>query len=700
MTKTKLLMKQHYSNRAYCSLALAMAIAAGNFLSAQAERLTPSRLELPSFASIKRAKGPAKITPTKNGVIIESAAGFRLKKLENKLNKKIDIRGRKSVKTRAEEGVSFRENFESWDRQDRNWLPEGWTRKATAGLTGENTWCPVAAEETETAIPEGKVMMMCPYNTKVNLDEWLITPAITVAPEDQLNYTEISSPLYMYSFDNVDWDNMEYKGDKVVVADVQVLVSEDDGQNWKVIRSLAEIHKDKTLLELYDVSQGAAAPVNVSLKEYEGKTIKLAFRQQGLDTDAVMIDDISVGKPAVPLIMVNPISQLNFGIGEDFSIFPFGIAHLPADSEITWYNYSETPGATYSWTYQKPDMTYSTKEATEEDPDLTLSYPLMRIPIQKEVEDFLHAPVLNGKCEGFSPNSTSINDILSIGGRASIDIPEDEVETMGTDELRMGATGPNIATDDFNITTNPANNEPVLGYAPHADDFWSDYTFQGDQNQDNWVKLIKLLNINAAPDAPMTIYGGWIPAYGEFTENAEFKFEILPVTEEGEISTEPLASATIKGSEVAVDEESSLAMLSFNFSQPLVMSTELCEQYVLVLSGFNDPENVTFFAPFHSVENDSQDRVIGWTWKQMCQNGNLNYSLAPIANVTGKANGFYFMLDADYGGSNSNAAVEGIDAGINAPVEYYNLQGIRIAAPAKGETCIMRQGSRSVKIRK
>ncbi|MDE7116795.1 MAG: hypothetical protein K2O56_10270, partial [Muribaculaceae bacterium] len=37
--------------------------------------------------------------------------------------------------------------------------------------------------------------------------------------------------------------------------------------------------------------------------------------------------------------------------------------------------------------------------------------------------------------------------------------------------------------------------------------------------------------------------------------------------------------------------------------------------------------------------------------------------------------------------------ITGIEAEDNAPVEYYNLQGIRIAEPAEG-ICIVRQGNK------
>ncbi|MDE6528415.1 MAG: hypothetical protein K2L78_05160 [Muribaculaceae bacterium] len=49
---------------------------------------------------------------------------------------------------------------------------------------------------------------------------------------------------------------------------------------------------------------------------------------------------------------------------------------------------------------------------------------------------------------------------------------------------------------------------------------------------------------------------------------------------------------------------------------------------------------------------------------------------------------------------NSTGSVEGIvnDADANAPVEYYNLQGVRVANPEAGQLVIKRQGSTVTKV--
>ena len=49
-----------------------------------------------------------------------------------------------------------------------------------------------------------------------------------------------------------------------------------------------------------------------------------------------------------------------------------------------------------------------------------------------------------------------------------------------------------------------------------------------------------------------------------------------------------------------------------------------------------------------------------------------------------------------------NSGIDGIAdeiSDLNAPVEYFNLQGLRIVNPAKGQIVIMRQGSKARKIR-
>lgn len=50
-----------------------------------------------------------------------------------------------------------------------------------------------------------------------------------------------------------------------------------------------------------------------------------------------------------------------------------------------------------------------------------------------------------------------------------------------------------------------------------------------------------------------------------------------------------------------------------------------------------------------------------------------------------------FTLVFGDGGTNS---VEGIEADLNAPKEYYTLQGMKVAEPQKGSICIVKQGNK------
>lgn len=45
-------------------------------------------------------------------------------------------------------------------------------------------------------------------------------------------------------------------------------------------------------------------------------------------------------------------------------------------------------------------------------------------------------------------------------------------------------------------------------------------------------------------------------------------------------------------------------------------------------------------------------------------------------------------------GNGGTASVEGIEADLNAPKEYYTLQGVKVAEPQKGSICIVKQGNK------
>ena len=83
------------------------------------------------------------------------------------------------------------------------------------------------------------------------------------------------------------------------------------------------------------------------------------------------------------------------------------------------------------------------------------------------------------------------------------------------------------------------------------------------------------------------------------------------------------------------------------------MSQDICSAYVLRFSGFNDPDNVTYFAPYQSAVDNPDGFALGWVQKEITMNGETKSSLTPVAYYSGfqsfaiMVDGAYPWLDAD-----------------------------------------------------
>lgn len=590
-----------------------------------------------------------------------ASTGLMRKALPGKnLNKTLSFKSSiaKARSAAEQEGAGLTESFEGWDYTPE-WLPEGWSKVISAAKTHETSWHAAAGSEVELTVRDGKMAMVCPISTD-SIDEWLITPAITVESGMKLSYHEMVAAVWLYSMENIDWDTEDYVGDPIEICDLEVLISDDNGATWNLLRSAADVNKTRSYADMaYDVTAYDFKNVTIDLAAYNGKTVKIAFRSVGSDTNLVAVDAVSVGYPAVSFDVVPPTSEYNLGLSKDFTMLQLSLAYNPALTPITWANYSENPGASYAWLYTDAEGT----PVQSADTDLTVTYSPACALGSEDADNVFPYPSLYGAGDGYTSSQWQLNNAMVIGGRPGLHDNDGNF-------VNLGASYCDMNRDNFDMAVDYWTGEPIFGYGPHIDKYWSDYTFEGQQDENNWVKMTGILNIHLAPDAPMVIKGAWIPAMAKITPQAKFVMDIMKVSDEGEIDLTPIATDTVSGSEVIfTDSPDDLGFVTvpFTFSTPAVISSADCSMFVVRFSGFNDAENVTTFAPLNSQNPDVQGREIGWLWKDMCQNGNKNYSLSPISNYTGSPNGFYIMLDAEY----SHLVAEKDEAVLpyNTPVE-------------------------------
>ena len=214
----------------------------------------------------------------------------------------------------------FYEDFESWDGETSAWLPEGWTKQVTnaeqeAMEDGRFTWH-VDTKHPQQTIPnaiEGSKFAIVYYaNTtdengkKVDLaqDEWLISPAVRLGEDARLDFYLGYSPLFLFDLnnENVNWGAMDFVNRKPSTT-LKVMLRADGGE-WQEIYDVYNEWAEESFSTLFNSCfDSNYHPVALSLADYAGKEVQVAFRFVGkfgntMEIDAVRIsgksDDVAV----------------------------------------------------------------------------------------------------------------------------------------------------------------------------------------------------------------------------------------------------------------------------------------------------------------------------------------------------------------------------------------------------------------------
>lgn len=549
----------------------------------------------------------------------------------------------KSQRAAATADVPYSENFEGWDGVDRDWLPEG-MQSVSLSTSEDATHWGIAAESDFM----GFMGNLTGNNASINycsvfVDERLVLPPVTVGDDMSLSMDIYNDGFWYFSTDNVDWDTYEYVGGKELVLDQKVLVSTDGGQSFEVLKSFADDFMDMNCLDLIMESQDALRHVNIPLTAYAGQTITLAFQYVGTDGNTSAVDNITIGKPTLEVSYANPMGTLFYGMSKESYCMNGSILLAPVYSDLNFLNTTWVDG-TYQWDYMNADSDM----AVSDDPDmLTVSYVPDHTSPFTQRNNLFYTPVLSGIAPGFSTGSFTRGDYIQAGGKCEFEValaagqPKKLVD-FGASVIDGNSEGATFVTDAM---------VPIFGYSANSDNYWTSFTFDGDEGEGDYAHLTHYMNYFFTSEAPMVINGVWAQAVGTVTEAASFTCEVVALDEEGVFSN-VLATGTATGDFInRMDLEGQTDQwltLYFVFDQPLVISSDVCDAYVVRISGFRDAENVEYFSPLMS-ENDNPDQyALGWVMKEMSYGGEVNPSLSPVVNYTGVYQSFFINLDAEF----------------------------------------------------
>lgn len=551
------------------------------------------------------------------------------------------------------EGEVLNEGFEGYDPANEAWLPDGWSLRRLSNREDAGTWGILPDPAAAYVAGFNGAAMSINFDSNF-LDEWLVTPEFTVRENMELSFNAINDGVWYFSMENVDWDTMSYVGDKILAYDLKVMISTDGGETWNLLKSLASDFMEDDLMTLYNDMTSAAKKLKISLAEYAGKNVKIGFEYVGTDGQTGVIDDVRVALPELELSYQIPTGGLYYGMSKDSYTLNHSILCVPVFQPVTWTNMSYNEGATYAWRYFDSDNEWKT--STEQDA-LTVTF---RLDYKSEFttrNNLYYSPVLVGESAAASPGEYSLGEYSQAGGKAEFMIKDEEGQQRLTD-FGMGVVDP--LTEGFSTFTDKL--VPIFGYSGDSDNYWTSYTFGEDAEptETDWVKMTNIMNFFTAGESPLVINGVWVSAFGKISDGARFKAEVVALNEDftpGEV----LASAECAGSDVdiIVRENASTDFLSvpFTFAEPLVMSSDVCDYYVVRFSGFNDPANVEYFSPILSEKDSPSGMAFGWIGKEICNGGEVRESMTAVYGYTGVLQSFYIQLDGHYawlqGGENA-----------------------------------------------
>lgn len=621
----------------------------------------------PSFKAEGKVVNSKSLAKGINLQVVEAQSGVTFKRLMTNRGNVVNPKIGKSLKAEGESSaISLSEGFEAYPGTE-GWQPEGWTL--------ESKGAPLESDVVET----WQVREVFPYSPEPNgtyyelinfsvsdKDEWLITPAVTLTQTPQLYYYAYVEPLFLFNLHNVDWDTFEFTSVEAA-ANLQVLIKAEADTEWTVVKDYFEEYKDYSLNDLYNIPMDGLEKFTIDLNAWAGQKVQVAFRYFGIDGNTMFIDDVMLSDPCLEASYSYPLGTLYYGLSKDMSALSLSMPTLPVGEELYWSNTSEESGITSEWQYQ--DWATNDILTTNESDLVATYYPdySSEFTCRNNCYD---TPILTISKDGAAPGSYSRYVYFQAGGRAEWSI-KGEIIPYGLMPFDVNTEGLDIAAVDNDMEAAI----PIYGYSKDVDKYWTDYTFNGQEEEGEGVKMTGILNYYFPTAKPIVFSEAWVSAKGQIGADAQFTLSVVPLSEDSEL-LDPIATATCKGSDMIMYEGGmqNFYTIPFAFEAPVVMSQDVCTAYVIMLSGFNDSANVTYFAPYQSVLDNPDGYALGWIVKEITMGGETHTSLSPLAYYTGFQS-FAITIDAAYpwlDASSSKASISSTGKAEVALGSYYD----------------------------
>ena len=333
--------------------------------------------------NIKGIKGAEVISTSKKGnkeiQFLKNKNGKVTKKLISPNSRKIQEKRLSSISSTAKStsDFTFFESFEGWDGKTQGWIPEGWSKNNKTEYLTWDVW-----EESSISSPVDGKYLACVdlfYDFEEDViitdprDEMLITPAFTPVEGDHLYFDLNYSALFMF----LDFNSFELVFDDPFF-NVQVLVTEENNENWEVIWDLA---KEKSYSEdnIWNYDSYEWYRKMISLKSYAGKSIKIAYRYSDREGgDNIGLDNIQVRELNPTALYMRPQGFFKLGMDQNWLGCEADLLFGHAYNKAIWRNFSIESDA-YRWEFDNPDGSGS-MTSTEKNPNTPYPFDIYEIP--------------------------------------------------------------------------------------------------------------------------------------------------------------------------------------------------------------------------------------------------------------------------------------------------------------------------------
>ena len=546
----------------------------------------------------------------------------------------------------AAEGASLSESFEGWDGMRVNWIPTRWSEQNSDGKAptlenGKFTWH-VGAQEGSLLNPiDGNYYAIIYYayekdenNQSVDLpqDEWLISPAMTLRKNEMLSFYLGYNPLYLYdmSNENLDWTNRVFKNRKVA-ATLTVWVRETGGE-WVQLYDVEPQWSDKELGELFDnYSSSGYEKVEISLADYEGKEVQVAFRYAGIRGNSMVIDNVVVDQEPLLAKYDKPYGSLFLGYSEDLysSIGDeendYTFMYAPAYTTLTWNSVLSSNITSHSWAFG---------DNTSSEASIETEF----APSRKE--NYYTLPSLSATADGYDDITfTYPVHGLYVGGGGD----------LGTKSFPL--TRANLEQNGLSLLYNNQS-IPLSGYYKFTNTIWTQMFFGSTPTETDYLETLGFLTKFEKPAKPCIIKRVWVMAYGLIQDDSKLSM-VLYRCAPNNMPYGAFASAECVVADMKVHNfggSYNYYMIPFDFTvaegeNPILLDRDI---FAMVYDLNSNENNIIYLVQTITADaNDDASQYIYFTGKENGENVGFVFDVASLTNDSGEPTKTHLYMELE-----------------------------------------------------